>query len=247
MRRLGVAIVGLAVAVAAGAFFCLARPQLAQNEGPVRLDERSARNPLSVTGKALRAKAEGKTTLVLEIGGIDDYQHAASLKEELKDLRVVVARLDDRYSYFVRDREIGTWNRFHVLSLLSASKIDPEARTLLRTTDEDLPRRFLPIDPGDLLIPSGGGTVMIEGVKVVAKDSHAPVFEKGESYLMSVGVSVDGIAGVDDLPGVYRLAGSDKLVPIGGPGDVRQKEIETMSGGSLSRLRSAFRSGGYVQ
>jgi hypothetical protein len=135
-----------------------------------------------------------------------------------------------------------------VVSLLSPPRVSSyDVPVAKRVGDQYQPKRFLPVEPATLIVSHDGGVLNIEGVEVVERDRSWPPFQRGETYLMFLGVNSEGVADVDLTLGVYLLSGSDTLVPVAGVGHREQKEIQALSGGSLSRLRTALWAGGYVQ
>ena len=175
-----------------------------------------------------------------------NYVEFKDLREAMADhVRAVVARLEDQYSWLGGDRGIGTWCRFRVLSALSAPSA-AHVLPLARYDAEARPERFLPLSSSDVLVMQSGGTIMIVGVVVVERDRARPAFRRGETYLLFLALSAENVGGVAFFPGgAYLVSGPDALVPVTRSAGHLQKEIDALSGGSLSRLRGALESGGY--
>jgi len=215
----------------------------------VPLSDRTAANPESLTGKAQRAKQQGKKALIIEgdsalTGNFIEYR---DLREAMANhIRAVVVRLEDQYSVLHGDRNVGTWCKFRVLSALSPPVVDPSVPLLATYPEESRPMRFLPLPSGYVLVSQPGGTLSIDGVEVVETDRAFPAFRPGETYLLFLAVSAENVGGVAlGLDGAYLVSGPDALVPRRKTGSRIQKEIQALSGGSLSQLRGALRTGGY--
>jgi len=163
----------------------------------------------------------------------------------MASFHIVVARLEDQYSIDVFDRDIGTWCKFRVLSTLSAPRTTGAGESLSTFPGELRSDRFLPLQPDDLLVHRGGGTLVIDGVEVVQRDSTFRAFRVGETYLLFLQRSDDAARVAMHSDGAYVLSGPDAFIPIARSGSRVQKELEELTGGSLVRFREAMKSGGY--
>lgn len=187
-----------------------------------------------LTWYAEMAKAKGDLETVFR-SGLVRYAVPRSLYEATENYNVVIAEPVDSKSY-PGDRDIRTWYKFRIIEELSTPTVTCGNCPL----SGDAPDEMLPLKEGEFLASQFGGEVMVDGIRVIAKDPEFPRFENGRRYLLFLNLdSHKTVATLRMGPwGTFTLDSREKLEPIDKKLSHPVKdEITNQFGDSLIRLR----------
>lgn len=212
-------------------------------------DRARIQNPLRAQGEEKRgtiawyvkkAKEKGaRRVAVLPVE--ENFAVVNGLDDAASQFTVVLAQPVGKKSYVAGEDRLVTWNRFRVLEVLST----PTAAPCVKCLADLVPPLDMPVAPREeILVPTGGGSVVVDGVTVVGKDKYL-----GEHFLPSqkyvLFLSLDpargvgklrmgpyGVFPVDDAGNVHAIAEGD--VPL-------KQELESQVGNSLAGLKARLR------
>jgi hypothetical protein len=136
-----------------------------------------------------------------------------ALKEALSYFAVIVAEPIEKKSYADEDNVV-MWYRFRIIETLNPRPLAPCPGCI---SSFDPPGDLLPIGNDEILIRQGGGTITIDGVKVIHHSSDRP-YSLSQKYLLFLipdskkrtGIAGMGSAGVFavDSEGILRSTAS---------------------------------------
>lgn len=99
-----------------------------------------------------------------------------------------------------------TWNKLRILETISSPQ---EA---VNVTSETPPEEMFPLNRGEILVKTVGGTKLIEGVEVT---EPGPVLKEGQRYLIYVLLNSSGVGLlVHGETGISSIAANGHLVPF---------------------------------
>jgi hypothetical protein len=108
--------------------------------------------------------------------------------------------------------------------------------------DEVKPTQLLPIAKDEIVVIRSGGTVIVDGVTINARDPHFPLFDTTKTYLLFLHTSADGIAYVGmEAAGTFEV-NNDKLVPFGPADHPVVGDVKNLYDNSLNRMQRALQS-----
>jgi hypothetical protein len=183
-----------------------------------------------------KAKSKGKNKAKL-LPVENNFAVVSGLQDALAQYTVVVAELAKKKSYVNNDDDLITWNKFRVLEVLSrpAGQQCPDCLPGLNA-----PSDVGPLSPGEILLPTSGGAVVIDGVEVESEDKDfREHFLPSRKYLMFI--SLDETRGIGRLSlgpyGVFTIAPDGRVQPTTSVENPLGRELETESNRSLNLLR----------
>ncbi|HEX8723207.1 MAG TPA: hypothetical protein VF736_21495 [Pyrinomonadaceae bacterium] len=234
MKRKLAAITALVFVLAAAAW----ATERARNQNVLRAQGEEKRGTIAWYVK--KAKEKGVRRVVL-LPAEENFAIVSGLDDAASQFTVVLARPVGKKSYVATEASLVTWNRFRVLEVLSTPTAAPCATCL---ADLVAPPD-VPVTPGEeILVPTGGGTVVVDGVTVVAKDKHlGEHFLPSQQYLLFL--ALDPARGVGKLRmgpyGVFPVDDNGDIRPLA-QGDAPLKhDLEAQSGNSLAGLKARLR------
>jgi hypothetical protein len=130
------------------------------------------------------AKKENKTKIT--IPAWNRLEAEPIVEDVVTRFTVLVAVLEQKRSYESSDgNQLTTWNKLKILDTVSAPK-----ETI---TDESSkpPQELFPLNRGEILIQTAGGTSVIDGVEIT---QPGPELNKGQKYLLYVILNPSGVA-----------------------------------------------------
>lgn len=185
---------------------------------------------------AQQARAEGKDEA--EMFAMGCGVEISSLDQALRENTVVVAEAVDKRSYPSGDYGIVTWYKFKVVETLSKR---PMLKHWRRWTNpaQELPSEMLPVRADEFLMAEGGGTVMVEGVRV-REHYNSPQYKLSEKYLLFL--QMDDANRIGFVPwsgeiGVFRLDASGNLSAIDDEEYALKAQMSSRFGNAVERLR----------
>jgi hypothetical protein len=191
----------------------------------------------SIQARAARARAEGKTEVVISAPDIEYTGSSAStdLDKALSYYTAVVAQPVKAQSYIADNGEdIITWYRFKVAEVLS-ERTKPACPACPVPTP---PEEFSQVKKNEFVLAKIGGTVTADGIKVTMTEPSFPDFESGKKYLLFISQYPSGVATLGIGPkGVFTV---DDVGEIKGVNDVPhavKRDIEERYNHSLLSLK----------
>jgi len=189
--------------------------------------------------KKAKNKKVGKVVLL----PVDENPVIVSrLDDALAQYTAIIAQPIEKKSYVATEDSLMTWHRFKVLEVLS----QPSKATCSGCLGElkvpsDLP---LSLTGDEILVPTGGGSVIVDGVKVVSKDQYfSKHFLPSQKYLLFV--SHDITRGVGKLRlgpyGVFAIDSEGNIRSIVSGETELKRDLSTNIGDSLNRLKQHIR------
>jgi hypothetical protein len=140
----------------------------------------------SLAWRARQARSEGKSEITLPV--IYEYpEDPASLDLAIMDSTVLVAKLIE--SKAVPDEyDILTWRKYKIVERLSkqSQELPPERDQDWQRDFALAPKSMLPLASDEFLAAEGGGTAMIDGVKITVTGIGTQELPQGGKYLMFV-------------------------------------------------------------
>lgn len=168
------------------------------------------RGTLKWYAEVAKLKGESQITKPAPVGVVY-VDNIKDLDTALRTYDVIIAELIENRTFIQNYESIVTYNKFRVVENLSQKE-------LRRCSDCDIPdsipAEMLPIQPDEILIATGGGSVSIDGVEVTAPSEIT--FEPSKKYLVFLEVDKSGTLGriIVGPGGVFKVNSDEKLVSI---------------------------------
>lgn len=203
-----------------------------------KLKDKEERGTIKLRERVQLAKARGESQVVVP-GTAVLYPRAASpaeLNSVLQRYTVVIARLVQETSEIDNYENIRSWHKFKILEELS---VKPPAQTF---AEYNPPQELLPIAADEFLLPKQGGTLVIDGVDVIANELGVPLFNKGQDYLLVLSLNPD--------TKVAEIAlGAQSILPINPDKSLKHEKddhilqhvLKNYYGGNLKQLEQKLR------
>jgi len=198
------------------------------------LNQKEKEDPTTLRARLKKAKPNGNNEVIFAAPE-PILADVGSLDEALAHFSVVVATLVDATSLQVDARNIMTYYKFRILESLSEKQLAGAG------VPENLPTELSPPKNDEIYLLEGGGTVLIDGVKVTQKRDYEYV--KSRKYLLFISKNNSATIGMVNLGkyGVFRVKEEDNdtveaIVDEVGP---LKRDLEQQHGNKISRLRSA--------
>jgi hypothetical protein len=196
----------------------------------------------SIFQQAAVAKERGEQRLQISVpsNSLPQYGSVNNLDEALSKYAVVIAQpvtMQSKNLVYT----ISTWYKFKVIENISDKTFSD------RPDHADAPKELLPVEPDEILIPKGGGNLVIDGVQVICEEPGFPQFEMSRTYLLFVKPdpfsSKFGRIGEFMLgpKGVFALRGDDLVEPVASQSNPLSNAIEKLYGNSLERIKADFK------
>ena len=202
------------------------------------LDNATDKN--TVAWRVRVAKTKGEKRVVLPMGNIDYADGVRTVDEALRYNEAIIASAIEEKSEVIDDNFIQTWYKVKILENL----YDKNVQKCSDCVPDNLvpPREFLPVGKDEILIPQGGGRVVIDGVQVVMSDPAFPKLEVGKRYLLLVQPDPSRQIGLLMMgpTGVYIIE-NDTLNAISERPHPFKSEIRERYNSSVESLRSHVR------
>lgn len=184
------------------------------------------------------AKAKGKRQTNFD-AGFENYAVARSLSEAVPYYSIVRVKLINSTPEILDSKQIETWWRFSLLEILSEQQIvDCNTCGQLRTPPPSVSQS----SSGEVLVPKKGGTVTVDGIRLISSDHQIPAFEPSHEYLLFL--SLDASRKIGNLgmgpAGVYGIKPDGTVEPVVPQPYEIWREIQSRYGASLERLRTHF-------
>ncbi len=191
----------------------------------------------SIRERVQQAKAKGqqeiiKPTPIPLLAVVDD------LNDALSNFTAVVAEPVGKVTSMGDANNLVTMYKFKVLERLSS--VTPGCYKCLASIDP--PNELIPINEDEFIAPMSGGTMVIDGVKVVNKSQDFPEFSMGQKYLLFLTLDPARSVGMFQLGagGIFRI-NDDVLEAVNSRPHPLKQSLEVEHGKSLRRLKETLR------
>ena len=210
---------------------------------PAQLQEDSTRQHVyrgaTLKSRAVEAKAQGKRQVIVGVPS-DIPQIVPSLDHALANFLVIVGRPIAMQTVVEHDADIVTWYKFHIACTLSNRPHRLSLVTLDVLSDEMKPTELLPIAKDEIVVIRRGGTLIVDGVTITARNPHFPPFDTSKAYLLFLYNSPDGLAYVGmEAAGTFEIE-NDTLLPFGLDDHPVVQDMKNLYGNSLNRAQQSI-------
>jgi hypothetical protein len=135
------------------------------------------------------------------------------------------------------DKVINTWYKFRIIDTLSQAKVTYNFSFMLPPPD------LLPVQPNEILVLVGGGTMMLYGIEVSSGEPGEPglrAFNEKQKYLLFLCVDPAAKIGTADLgsAGVFLVRADDMVAPFN---DDKRQIYETFQANSIHEIRETLK------
>lgn len=225
-------LVGLVVFAASAKVYLRGQEQTVQQIAEIE----KAEDKGSLKWYARLAKAKGQNR-------ISKWGPEARYGDEVKDLndalsyyQMILAVPIEKQSRPFEDAGIRTWYKFKIVEKLSHKQLKP-----CDCVPADLvaPQEMFPLAADEILIPLGGGSVMVDGVEITQDDVEYPQFALTTRYLLFLRTDDSGQIGLLGMgpAGIFVEREDDRLEPVSHRTNALAPEIATRFRSSIQLLR----------
>jgi hypothetical protein len=181
-----------------------------------------------------RAKAEGQSEIILPASS--EIQMASSIEDIMRDYSLLRVKVKDIQTIASESSAtITTWYKLEVLET-----IHQQARIGEDPLPENAPSDFLPLLTSESLMVRSGGTINVDGVRVVRAIGQSQfVLDQDQEYLIAVYMDCGGklIRPVARAAGVFAISSDSTLIPKSSKQYQLVSEVESAYENRLDRLR----------
>lgn len=124
-----------------------------------------------------RAKILGEDQITIPTY-VSNYAEIHSLDDAMARFRVILGEPVEKYTYVGGEWSLLTWYKFKVLDELSSNSLQ---RCVNCDSSADIPDDLLPLNVDEVLVPVPGGTLIVDGIKLIQFSDLRDVFSKGSS------------------------------------------------------------------
>lgn|GEM_PF-3556615 len=232
-------VVVLVVKSASNSQYLSQKPQLSA-EQLTELTEKEKKGWLTFSERLQLARARGQRKVTVP-GNPTYYPVGSSIHElnaKLSDYTIVVAILIKKSSHLEGDTTIRTWNKFKMLDAIA--RVPPRPKYVNRPAVSD---ELLPIREDEIVVPTEGGTTMIDGLEVTQLNSDFEFFHEGQKYMLALSLDPTTRIGELDLgPVGFLLLNPDNSLNDRLEAEPLPQVLKTYHAGSLERLKEDLRS-----
>lgn len=175
-------ILGIAIVVVVRTTAQREQRQVSQQR-VVELEQRERSGRIHFRDRVELARARGQQRLVVPATinnwSADMPASPETADQVLSNYTVVIAQLTAKKSFMFEGDNMGTWNKFRIIEMLSQAPSQPSYGTW-----PEVPQELLPVRENEFLMYSYGGTVTIDGVEVTQNEASVPPFQQGQRYIL---------------------------------------------------------------
>lgn len=208
--------------------------QQGQRYGTIRQQARE--DPTSLRARLKKAKPNASNEVIF--GAPEPIlADVSSLDEALANYSVIVAIPIDAMSIQTDPRNIVTYYKFRVLEKLSQKHLP------LTGVPENLPSELPSLKDNEIYVLEGGGSVVIDGIKVTQKSLYG--YSLSEKYLLFTSKNSSETVAMVSLGkyGVFRISANDDdtLQPIATEVTPVARDMKERHANKISRLKIALK------
>jgi hypothetical protein len=194
----------------------------------------------SIRWRVERAKARGERE-VIKPTPVPLLAVVNNLDEALTSFTVVVAQPVAKVTSIRDENNFLTMYKFRILERLSSPPAESGCSKCLDWIEP--PSELIPIEEDEFIAPMDGGTMEIDGIKVINKSRDFPEFSIGQKYLLFLTLDPARSVGMFQLgpKGIFRIKGDDTLEPINSWAHPLRRDLEVNNGRSLGRLKESIK------
>lgn len=212
----------------------------ANNKKIKQLEEKKKRERLTLEEEAELTKAKGRQKVV--VPGVATLYPTASSAEELNEAlathTIIIAETTQKKSHVHKvgrespSESIKSWNKFRIIEVLHQAPPAPSFAV------REIPQELLPVGSDELLVPTEGGAVLIDGVEVVQRDEDVPAFKLDGKYLLLLSFNPSTRVGELALGPQSIIALNGDETPADNQDDnLLQHALKRFHGGSVRQLK----------
>lgn len=180
---------------------------------------------------ARKAKKEGKNNIIISSPIVEYLGVGDSPDFALSNFSLVVAQPVEIKTY-PNDVSIATWYKFRTVETISQR---PPIPNLLAN---DPPQDLLPLNDGEFLLPTYGGSVSVDGVNIVMRNTDMPPFSIDKRYLLFISRHPSGFANLWAGPtGAFTITADDELEPVSKKPHPIKEVLSSRFDNSVSKLK----------
>ena len=178
------------------------------------------------------AHRTGKTSVKMDYP-ISQWAQERGLDDALARTTVVVAKLIGSATISTPD-EIYTWRKYSIIEKLSQQSEVPADLC------DKIPDSLLPLKPEEFVVSEIGGTIIMDGVKLIQQDPRKNEVPPQDRHLMFLLFTCSGSIGLLNYgpDGHFSLDDSDNIHVSEHSKNRLKDELLSRTGGKLSELRS---------
>jgi hypothetical protein len=225
-------LVGLVVFAASATVYLRGQEQTA--EQIAELEKAEDKGGVKWYARLARAKGQNKISMMARKGEYADG--VKDLNEALRYYQMILAVPIEKQSRPFEDAAIRTWYKFKIIEKLS-HKLKP-----CDCVPADLvaPQEMFPLGADEILIPLGGGSVMVDGIEITQDDVEYPQFALTTRYLLFLRTDESGQIGLLGMgpAGIFVEREDDRLEPVSQRTNALAPEIATRFKSSIQLLRN---------
>lgn len=196
----------------------------------------------SITGRAAKTKAEGKTAVSFASPGVSYPVASTGLTHAVSEFTVVVGTPRAMQTVIQDNMYVATWYSIAIDEVIATHPCQMCSLLTTKGLPQSLqPSSLLPSAPNSILLLRRGGTVTVDGVAVTETENGVAALTTGEKYLFVVDKSSNGMARlVLNDAGIFSVGGKgETLTPISTTGYVASAISKPQVFPSLDELRKA--------
>ena len=182
------------------------------------------------------AKAKGQNRITKWCPESEYAEGVKDLNEALRYSQMILAAPIEKQSFPFEDRDVRTWYKFKIVEKLSQKELKP---CDCMPADLVAPQEMFPLGADEILIPRGGGSLMVDGIEVTEDDVGYPQFALTTRYLLFLNTNDSGQIGVLGMgpAGVFVEREDDRLEPLSQRTNALAPEVVTRFRSSIQLLR----------
>lgn len=182
------------------------------------------------------AKAKGQNRISMWGPHATYANEVKDLNDALRYYQMILAVPIEKQSLPFQDASIRTWYKFKIVEKLSHKELKP---CDCIPADLVAPEEMFPLGADEILIPRGGGSVIVDGVEVTEVDVEFPQFALSTRYLLFLRTDDSGQIGLLGMGpiGVFVEQEDDRLEPLSRRPNALTSDITTRFRSSIQLLR----------
>ncbi|HEX7999211.1 MAG TPA: hypothetical protein VF528_12545 [Pyrinomonadaceae bacterium] len=227
----------LLISALAGSLGAKALMSQQQSSGPGNQPETYG----TIRQRVQRAKARGQQEIIVPTP-VPLLAVVNDLSDALSNFTVVVVQPVGKVTNFEEtSNSMMTMYKFKLLEKLSTPLDGAGCYECLAWVNP--PNELIPVKEDEFIVPMPGGTMILDGVKVINKSKDFPEFSLGQKYLLFITLDFGRSVGMLQLgpAGVFRINSDDNIESINEWLHPLRKSLEVEHGKSLRRLKDTLK------